>query len=242
MNSNVLKILYKIPENKICFDCNNNYSEWISVKLGIFLCTNCSGNHRGYGRQISIIKSISLDIWDETSIKYALNGGNYFFNTYISIFFKNFAEIKNKIINYEFYKSNLVSNYKILLESKINCNNYMTISFKNDEYYAFPSDLKQNYTFMDLFDLKKEIIISNLKNTKCSIHNHFTNNILQWIDSFLNPINLRYNDKNSESILSSTNKKVIIDLNSKSNKNNSNNNFDKFQDLTDENLTFFFKN
>ncbi len=38
---------------------------WASSNLGIFLCVNCVGLHRGLGVNCSITKSIELDKWTE---------------------------------------------------------------------------------------------------------------------------------------------------------------------------------
>lgn len=75
MDSKVMKIMSRLLEDKDnmeCFDCGNLISitfigkspaQWASVNNGIFLCLNCSGNHRSFGVNISFVKSATLDKW-----------------------------------------------------------------------------------------------------------------------------------------------------------------------------------
>ena len=48
--------------NGICFDCDGSPAQWVSINNGIFLCLGCSTEHRGYGYNISFIKS-ATDNW-----------------------------------------------------------------------------------------------------------------------------------------------------------------------------------
>jgi hypothetical protein len=38
-------------------------AQWASINNGIYLCINCSGEHRGYGVTISFMRSITIDTW-----------------------------------------------------------------------------------------------------------------------------------------------------------------------------------
>ncbi len=42
----------------------------------IYLCLNCAGVHRGFGVNISYIRSITMDSWNENQINLMKNGGN----------------------------------------------------------------------------------------------------------------------------------------------------------------------
>jgi hypothetical protein len=48
-----LKLLYKIPGNLHCMDCNVNNPQWASLTFGTLLCIVCSGRHRHMGVQVS---------------------------------------------------------------------------------------------------------------------------------------------------------------------------------------------
>lgn len=69
MNSKVTEDVFEkiqqLAENRVCFDCDQGPATWASVNNGILLCLNCSGIHRGYGVNISFVRSISMDTWSE---------------------------------------------------------------------------------------------------------------------------------------------------------------------------------
>ena len=64
----ILKKLYQDPSNSQCFDCDNQPAHWASVNNGIYLCLDCSGEHRGFGVAVSYIKSVTLDQWNENQV------------------------------------------------------------------------------------------------------------------------------------------------------------------------------
>lgn len=74
-NSALCKFM-EIEDNKICFDCGGKPANWASINNGIFLCLTCSGNHRSLGVNISYIKSVVLDKWNDNQVSLMLNGGN----------------------------------------------------------------------------------------------------------------------------------------------------------------------
>uniref|UniRef100_A0A8C5WHC9 Arf-GAP with dual PH domain-containing protein 1-like n=1 Tax=Leptobrachium leishanense TaxID=445787 RepID=A0A8C5WHC9_9ANUR len=49
--------------------------EWASSTLGVFLCVNCSGIHRNLS-EISKVKSLTMDNWDEEQYKFLDSHGN----------------------------------------------------------------------------------------------------------------------------------------------------------------------
>lgn len=64
------------PGNDTCADCSAPQPRWISVTLGVFLCPQCSGEHRALGSHISRVRSLGLDHWTAEGIRTVLEWGN----------------------------------------------------------------------------------------------------------------------------------------------------------------------
>ncbi|KAH0789674.1 ARF GAP-like zinc finger-containing protein [Histomonas meleagridis] len=83
--SSALKLVKELltdPYNIVCADCQCKQSEWASVTLGVFICTNCSGVHRSLGTHISFVRSCTLDAWTMEQALLMKNVGNKIANSY----------------------------------------------------------------------------------------------------------------------------------------------------------------
>lgn len=76
-NRQVLSDLQKRDGNSVCADCMSDENvEWASCNIGVFLCQDCAGIHRSLGVDISRVKSIRLDNWDDDQVKKMSELGN----------------------------------------------------------------------------------------------------------------------------------------------------------------------
>jgi len=75
-NGRILMDLLKQPGNSRCADCSRDSPEWASYNLGIFLCTRCAACHRHMGAQVSKIKHLKLDQWEDAQVARMKEIGN----------------------------------------------------------------------------------------------------------------------------------------------------------------------
>mmetsp|Transcript_42390 Transcript_42390/g.119897 ORF Transcript_42390/g.119897 Transcript_42390/m.119897 type:complete len:395 (+) Transcript_42390:83-1267(+) len=63
-------------ENRTCFECTARNPTWISLTYGVYLCLECSGEHRRKGVHISFVRSVELDKFTPDQIVHMAAGGN----------------------------------------------------------------------------------------------------------------------------------------------------------------------
>ncbi|XP_062401104.1 arf-GAP with dual PH domain-containing protein 2-like isoform X1 [Sardina pilchardus] len=74
-NKIILLEMVKQSNNSFCADCGAPEPDWASYKLGVFVCMSCSGTHRDLP-DISRIKSIRLDNWEDDLVEFMRRHGN----------------------------------------------------------------------------------------------------------------------------------------------------------------------
>lgn len=110
--THIFEVLWQNRDNTTCFDCPSNQATWVSLYLGVFLCLNCAGIHRGMGTHISYIRSATLDTWTPSQLLYVLIGGNTRAKEHFPAQFVATARLQDK------YTSNTAADYKSELQKE----------------------------------------------------------------------------------------------------------------------------
>ncbi|XP_034258725.1 arf-GAP with dual PH domain-containing protein 1-like isoform X1 [Pantherophis guttatus] len=74
-NTNLLQEVWKRKENAMCADCGQPDPCWVSCTLGTFICCECSEIHYKIPN-ISEVKSIKKNCWEESQIQFLAQHGN----------------------------------------------------------------------------------------------------------------------------------------------------------------------
>lgn len=114
------KELMKIPENRKCFDCDSISCQWASINNGIFLCTNCSGIHRGLGVEKSYIRSILWDNWTDNQIEFMRKGGNKQLKELLNLYSFDIKSMSPE----KFYNTKIMDFYRKYLKTKVEGNSF----------------------------------------------------------------------------------------------------------------------
>ena len=78
--------LMQFEENQKCFDCGNRNPKWASLNNAVFVCLKCAGLHRSFGVNVSFIRSLTIDSWEDQQIEYLRHGGNQRFRAFLDEF------------------------------------------------------------------------------------------------------------------------------------------------------------
>ncbi|KAF8318944.1 ArfGap-domain-containing protein [Clavulina sp. PMI_390] len=72
----VFKALKADKANQFCWDCKTRQPTWCSTTFGVYICLDCSSNHRNMGVHISFVQSSTLDSWQLKHLRTMKVGGN----------------------------------------------------------------------------------------------------------------------------------------------------------------------
>ncbi|KAH8741529.1 hypothetical protein FG386_003171 [Cryptosporidium ryanae] len=101
-------------ENRVCFDCESRNPTWLSLSFAIFICLNCSSDHRKMGVHISFVRSADLDKFTLLQLARIEIGGN----SRARSFFKRFFGTEFCSKTREYANSVYGTRYKQLLDTE----------------------------------------------------------------------------------------------------------------------------
>ena len=71
-----IELLLGHEGNNVCVECSAEKPLWVSLNNGVFVCINCAGYHRGFGVQLSKMRSLELDSLSESDYYILQISGN----------------------------------------------------------------------------------------------------------------------------------------------------------------------
>ena len=108
-----LEEIYTNELNSTCFDCDNKPAHWASISNGIFLCLDCSGEHRGFGIGVSFIRSVTMDQWTQEQVNIMKVGGNQRLRDFLTTY-----NMPEDIDKKKIYCSKLMNYYRKQLKAE----------------------------------------------------------------------------------------------------------------------------
>jgi hypothetical protein len=117
VNNEIKKQLEKLSseeDNKKCFDCEAEPARWTSLNNAIFLCHECSEEHKSIESSgNNVIKSITLEQWTKSQLNLMKAGGN----KRLKLFLQEY-NVPNNISKKALYNSKLMVYYRKLIKSE----------------------------------------------------------------------------------------------------------------------------
>jgi len=108
----IFAVLFELPDNKVCFECAQPSNQWASVNNGVFLCLSFSGLHRGFGVNVSFVRSVTMDSWSDLQLSLMKSGGNL----KLRQFFEYYKMPKDAPMDFK-YKTRAGAYYRELLKA-----------------------------------------------------------------------------------------------------------------------------
>lgn len=177
------KLISETEENQKCFDCNSPNPRWASINNGVLLCLKCAGLHRNFNLNISTIRSLEIDSWDNQSDLLSLElGGNKNFGDFLREY-----NLYNAILDKK-YKSKAAEYYRQKLKQKVlnkiyNSDNKEQLSNNYEEKELIRPSIEEGNELMPTF---KERKFDNLdfpnQNTIAKFKNEKNQNIKSYIN------------------------------------------------------------
>jgi hypothetical protein len=90
-------------------------AHWSSINNGLYLCMECSGEHRGFGVNISYIRSITLDSLNKSQLDLLKIAGNKRLNDFL-----RFYSINKNVPRKQLYNSKIMHYYRKMIKAEAN--------------------------------------------------------------------------------------------------------------------------
>ncbi|OQR91311.1 hypothetical protein THRCLA_09040 [Thraustotheca clavata] len=100
MNRNQQRVA-DAAKHELCADCCGSLANgaWAAVSFGAFVCLQCAGAHRQLGVQLSRVKSVQMDAWNEEEMKAMLKGNRIVHGIYEKYLKKETKEMVLQALN-----------------------------------------------------------------------------------------------------------------------------------------------
>ena len=161
-----LEELYTDESNSTCFDCDNKPAHWASISNGIYLCLDCSGEHRGYGIGVSFIRSVTMDQWTQEQVNIMKVGGNQRLRDFLTTY-----NMPEDIDKKKIYCSKIMNFYRKQLKAESLGQLFMEPLPPREEFWApatfdeeAPSLFSNNNPNKNNFFSQNDNFLSNIDN------------------------------------------------------------------------------
>ena len=128
-------------ENRKCFDCGLSPASWASVNNSIYLCVDCAGIHRGFGVNISYIRSNIIDKWNEAQITFLKVGGNKRLRELLNLY-----EVPKSTPKETLYSSKLLEYHRNQIKNDVTNGGRLVMPNLEDCLNPIESNVKQEQT------------------------------------------------------------------------------------------------
>ncbi|KAH8584103.1 apicomplexan conserved [Cryptosporidium sp. chipmunk genotype I] len=164
LRDDFFQIMKNKPENRTCFDCESRNPTWLSLSFAVFICLNCSSDHRKMGVHISFVRSSDLDKFTPIQLVRMDIGGNGRARNY----FKQALGVHFSPKTKEYANSIFGRQYKQMLDTEISEYDSSSLKKPNEfelidrDSYAANSEKVDNQSIGDTQSIKFKSMPSNV--------------------------------------------------------------------------------
>lgn len=216
-----LEEIYLEKNNSSCFDCDKKSAQWASISNGIFLCLDCSREHREYGIGVSFIRSVTMDQWTQEQVNMMKVGGNQRLRDFLTT-----HEMPDNRDKKQIYCSKLMSFYRRQLKAESNGQIFMEPFPSKEEFWNILNEEEESTQLFNNNSNNKTFISNQYDNEEKQLKNKIIINEDQYQEArnkaeitstFTNPLP---NEPKFNSISSDNNDDRYGSVGSESNNNN----------------------